>query len=80
MRALPLKCGCARRSSRLRVYTCPICVSAAIRGELEGNALAQLDLFEGRESVSVSALSWPTDVELDDELENTAAVEDGLPF
>ena len=79
MRKFPPRCGCAKRSSRLRVFTCPVCIAAALRRE-SALTLVQEELFEGRESVSVSALSWPSDMELDALQETTEAVEDGLPF
>ena len=80
MISLP-KCGCAERSTVSQVFTCPECVSAALRA-MDGEALDQYELFAqvDRQS-SMSALSREEGqlTPIADVL-RSLAVADGLPF
>ena len=45
------KCGCSERSSEDRVFTCPVCVGAALR-YWDGEGVDQYELFEYVDSQS----------------------------
>ena len=73
-----MTCDCAARSSADQVFTCPVCSWKTYRALVLMDAL-QMDLFEDRESVSVSALIG---LKCDEEhrAKFVARLSDGLPF
>ena len=80
MISLP-ECGCSARSEDGRVYTCPVCISAALRF-WDGEGVDQYELFEQVDSLgSVSALSRGRGelTPIADVLRSLADA-DGLPF
>ena len=80
MLSLP-KCSCSERSTGDRVFTCPICCSAALR-YFEGERVDQGELFAHVDrvgSVSASGRGRGGLVPIADVLE-ASRVLDGLPF
>jgi len=74
------KCGCSSRSTSDRVFTCPVCLGAAIR-YWDGDRVDQRELFgEFDTTGSVSALNEDEDgpVHISKVLE--ALGDQGLPF
>ncbi len=76
------KCGCSERSDDLRVFTCPVCVAAALRW-WDGEGVDQHELFTDIDSKgSVSALN-ETETEpfhISEILRSEGWLPDDLPF
>ncbi len=83
MRQSPLslpKCGCSDRSTGDRVFTCPVCVAAALR-YWDGDRVDQCELFDHVDSASSvsGSVSGEGLTPIADVL-RSLAVADGLPF